>query len=64
MVEDSFSIGGRWNHIRTRLKEKYPFLNENDLSYKEGEEEMFIGRLQRRLGGAKRERIIEMIKTL
>lgn len=64
MAQDSFNISGRWNYIRTRLKEKYPFLSEKDLSYKEGEEEMFIGRLQRRLGGEKRERIIDMIKTL
>ncbi len=63
MEHDSFSRE-RWNHIRTALKEKYPFLSEKDLSFKEGEEEMFIGRLQRRLGGEKRERIMDMIKTL
>lgn len=64
MAKDSLNISGRWNYIRTRLQEKYPFLSEKDLSYKEGEEEMFIGRLQRRLGGEKREKIIDMIKTL
>lgn len=64
MAKDSIRIGGRWQHIRTKLKEKYPHLTDKDLTYREGEEDMFIGRLQRRLGGEKREKIIDMINTL
>lgn len=64
MTKDSIRIGGRWQHIRTKLKEKYPQLTDKDLIYREGEEDMFIGRLQRRLGGEKREKIIDMINTL
>lgn len=64
MAKDSIQIGGRWEHIRTKLKEKYPFLTDKDLTYHEGKEDMFIGRLQRRLGGEKREKIIDMINTL
>lgn len=58
------NIKDNWNHIRARLKEKYPSLDDDDLKFTEGQEDIFIGRLQRRLGGAKREEIIDMIKKL
>lgn len=60
----SLKIGGRWQHIRTKLKEKYPFLTDKDLTWREGEDDLFVGRLQRRLGGEKREKIVDMIRTL
>lgn len=58
------NLKNNWTHIRARLKEKYPNLDDNDLKFTEGEEDIFIGRLQRRLGGAKREEVINMIKRL
>jgi uncharacterized protein YjbJ (UPF0337 family) len=62
--DDNLNLSGRWEYIRGKLKEKYPHLDDEDLRYDEGQEEMFIGRLQKRLGGEKRESIIRTIKTL
>jgi len=52
-----------WNDVKRRLKDKYPHLSERDLEYTE-DEEIFVGRIQSRLGGQKRKDIIETIKSL
>lgn len=46
-------IRGNWNQIKGKLKEKYGQLTEDDLAYREGQEEQLVGRLQEKLGMAK-----------
>ena len=44
-----------WNHIKTKLKEKYPQLSEQDLTYNEGQEEQLLARLQAKTHRTRRE---------
>jgi len=53
-----------WNRIKTKLKEEYPDLTEEDLSFKRGDEDVLIGRIESRIGGGRREMLINKIKTL
>ncbi len=50
--------------LREKLKARYPTLTEGDLEYTAGEEDAFVGRIEKRLGGNKRQEIINLIKTL
>lgn len=61
---EDFKIKGNWPRIREDLKKEFPELNDNDLDFTiDGENEM-VGRIERRLGRRKRERIVNRIITL
>lgn len=53
-------IRGNWNMIKGKLKEEYGQLTDDDLVYREGQEEQLLGRLQQKLGKSKQE-VKEMI---
>ncbi|MDZ7741135.1 MAG: general stress protein CsbD [Bacteroidota bacterium] len=61
---DKLNFSKNINSVRERLKARYPTLTESDLEYTEGEEDAFLGRIEKRLGGNKRQEIINLIKTL
>ena len=44
---------GSWNEIKGKLKQKYGQLTDDDLTFAEGKEDEFLGRLQKRLGRTK-----------
>ena len=46
---------GGWNEVKGKLKQKYGQLTDDDLSFAEGKEEEWLGRLQQRLGKSKEE---------
>lgn len=48
-------LKGQWSAIRTKLKEKYPDLTENDLAYVLGHEEEIFDRVQARTGLTRKE---------
>ena len=48
-------LKGQWTAIRTKLKEKYPDLTENDLAYVLGQEEEIFERVQARTGLTRKE---------
>ncbi|HEY8994319.1 MAG TPA: hypothetical protein VIM71_06650 [Lacunisphaera sp.] len=48
-------LKGQWTAIRTKLKEKYPELTENDLAYVLGHEEEIFDRVQARTGLTRKE---------
>ncbi len=48
-------VKGSWNEVKGKLKQKYGQLTDNDLSFTEGKEDEFLGRLQQRLGKSKEE---------
>ena len=53
-----------WDRIKKALKKEYPQLTEADLDFTTGKENELVGRIQSRLGGEKRERIVDKIKKL
>lgn len=48
-------LRGNWNQIKGALKERYGELTDNDLTYREGQEDELLGRIQHRLGKSKEE---------
>lgn len=50
--------------VKGRLKQKYAKLTDEDLTYIEGQEEEFVGRLQQRLGLAREELERELNQAL
>jgi len=54
---------GRWKETRGKLKEKYGQLTDDDLTYQEGKEDEFEGRLEKKLGKTKAE-VREMLDKL
>lgn len=43
-------IDGNWNVVKGKLKQTYGELTDNDLTYVEGKEDEFKGRIQKKLG--------------
>lgn len=52
---DDLKIKGNLTEIKGKLKQKYGELTDDDLSFVEGKEEEFFGRLQKRLGKTREE---------
>lgn len=48
-------IKGAWNEVKGKLKQKYGELTDDDLTYAEGKEDEWYGRLQQKLGKTKEE---------
>ena len=44
---------GSWNEAKGKLKQKYSQLTDDDLTFAEGKDDEFLGRLQQKLGKAK-----------
>jgi uncharacterized protein YjbJ (UPF0337 family) len=44
---------GSWNEINGKLKQKYGQLTDDDLTFAEGKQDEFLGRLQQKLGKSK-----------
>ena len=65
MTMDSMNdkIKGNWNELKSKLKQQYASLTDNDLMYVEGKEEELHGRLQKSLGKTKDE-VNELIDRL
>ena len=59
---DKLNLKGNWNVVKGKLKQKYGDLTDDDLTYVEGKEDEFIGRLQKRIGKS-REEIIEELRS-
>jgi uncharacterized protein YjbJ (UPF0337 family) len=41
---------GSWNEVKSKLKQKYAQLTDDDLTYAEGKDDELVGKLQKRLG--------------
>jgi uncharacterized protein YjbJ (UPF0337 family) len=59
---NSLQIKGRYNEIKGKLKQKYANLTEDDLKYSEGQDDEFLGRLQKKLGKTK-EDILKVLNS-
>jgi uncharacterized protein YjbJ (UPF0337 family) len=59
---NTLELKGRYNEIKGKLKQKYANLTDDDLRYSEGQDDEFIGRLQKKLGKTK-EDILKIINS-
>ena len=55
MSATSDKMKGNWNVIKGKLKQKYGDLTDDDLTYIEGQEDEFLGRIQKKTGKTKEE---------
>lgn len=62
---EQFNIDEKeWPKIKEKLKEEYPDLTDNDLSLRKGEEDMLVGRIQNRIYGLTKDRVVDKIMTM
>ena len=54
-MPNSTEIKGAWNEMKGKLKQKYAELTEDDLTYEEGKDDEMWGKLEQKLGKAKKE---------
>ncbi|WP_159800248.1 CsbD family protein [Flavobacterium sp. MK4S-17] len=54
-MPNSEEIRGNWNEFKGKLKQEYGQLTDDDLTYEEGKEDEMWGRLEKKLGKAKKE---------
>jgi uncharacterized protein YjbJ (UPF0337 family) len=52
-----------WKEIKAKLKQRYPDLTDEDLTFSDGKEEALLARLQKRLGKSSEE-LRQMIRDL
>lgn len=48
-------VKGNWNEIKGKIKQKYGNVTEDDLLFKEGQDDELLGRLQKKIGKSKQE---------
>ncbi len=54
-MPNSTEIKGQWDELKGKLKQKYAELTDDDLTYEEGKDDEMWGRLEQKLGKAKKE---------
>lgn len=53
MNEAEYRTRGNWNEMKGKIKQAYGDLTDDDLTYEEGRQDEWLGRLQQRTGKAK-----------
>lgn len=46
-------LKGSWNELKGKMKQAYADLTDEDLTYEEGKDDEFIGKLQQKTGKTK-----------
>lgn len=46
-------LQGNWNELKGKIKQFYADLTEDDLTYEDGKEDEFLGKLQQKTGKTK-----------
>lgn len=54
-MPNSTELQGNWDEFKGKLKQKYADLTDDDVTYEEGKEDEMWGRLEQKLGKAKKE---------
>ena len=54
-MPNSKEIKGNWNELKGKLKQKFADLTDDDLLFEEGKEDEMWGKLEQKLGKAKKE---------
>lgn len=60
---DKLEFKGNWNEFKGKMKQAQGELTDDDLTYEEGKDDEFFGRLQKKLGKTKDE-VIAWIRSL
>ena len=55
MNEAEYKAKGNWNELKGKIKQQYGDLTDDDLTYEEGRQDEWLGRLQQKTGRAKGE---------
>jgi len=56
-------FNGTWNEVSGKIKKQYAELTDDDLLYKEGNDEELVGKIQKKIGKTKQE-VIDWIERL
>ncbi|MHA3788757.1 CsbD family protein [Flavobacterium hauense] len=54
-MPNSTELKGNWDEFKGKLKQKYADLTDDDLMYEEGKDDEMWGKLEQKLGKAKKE---------
>lgn len=54
-MPNSTELRGNWDEFKGKLKQKYAEVTDDDLTYEEGKEDEMWGRLEQKIGKAKKE---------
>lgn len=54
-MPNSTELKGNWDEFKGKLKQKYAELTDDDVTYEEGKEDEMWGKLEQKLGKAKKE---------
>jgi len=54
-MPNSTELEGDWDVFKGKVKQKYADVTDDDLTYEEGKEDEMWGRLEQKLGKAKKE---------
>ena len=54
-MPNSDELRGEWDEFKGKLKQRYGELTDDDLTYEEGREDEMWGKLEKKLGKAKKE---------
>jgi uncharacterized protein YjbJ (UPF0337 family) len=54
-MPNSTELRGQWDELKGKLKQKYAELTDDDLTYEEGKDDEMWGRIEQKLGKAKKE---------
>ena len=54
-MPNSTELKGNWDEFKGKLKQKYAELTDDDVTYQEGKEDEMWGKLEKKLGKAKKE---------
>ena len=60
---DTLRIKGNWNQIKNKIKQKFPDLTDDDLTFVEGRENELLGKIQRRTGRS-RDEVVNYINSI
>ena len=63
MDDWKLKLKGNWNELKGKMKQSYGDLTDDELTYEEGKDDEFVGRLQKKLGKTKEE-IVDWIQKL
>lgn len=61
-MSTKLELKGDWNEVKGKLKQKFGQLTDDDLSFTEGKEDEWLGRLQQKLGKTKEDLRAEIEK--
>ena len=60
---DELELRGKWHELKGKAKQAHGNLTDDDLSWEEGKDEEFFGRMQNKLGKTKDE-VVHWIRSL